>query len=493
VIIKGAEVPFPASSASQTRASPVEGDSVPPATVDVRIGGGVICSVEDGIRPRPGERVIEAGGGAVLPGLHDHHLHLFSMAAALRSVPCGPRDVRGWSGLASSLAQAADRAPAGEWVRGVGYHESVAGELDRLALDAMVPDRPVRVQHRSGQLWMLNSAGLRALGVEVARHRGDGRLYRGDEWLRTRRPEAEPSEQDLTAVSRALAAAGVTGVTDATVSNGLSEASSVRDALSLRRLVQHVHLMGRDDRVAETEAAEGEGDRSEGDPTPELVPAQLKVVLHDDDLRGPDDLAACFAKAHQMDRGVAVHCVTRAELVVALEAFRLAGVDRRDRIEHAGVVPDELVMTMAALRLTVVTQPNFVAERGDTYERELDTDEVDLLYRLASLDRAGVPVGAGTDAPFGRPDPWAAMAAAVSRQTVEGEVLGPAERVSPERALALFTSPPGSPGGRPRRVAAGSPADLVLLGLPWRAARRELTKDLVRATVVRGELVHLVA
>ena len=36
----------------------------------------------------------------------------------------------------------------GEWLRGTGYHESVAGELDRHALDRWVPARPVRVQHR---------------------------------------------------------------------------------------------------------------------------------------------------------------------------------------------------------------------------------------------------------------------------------------------------------------------------------------------------------
>ena len=48
------------------------------------------------------------------------------------------------------------------WLRGVAYHESVAGPLDRDRLDAWVADRPLRVQHRSGALWMLNSAGIPA-------------------------------------------------------------------------------------------------------------------------------------------------------------------------------------------------------------------------------------------------------------------------------------------------------------------------------------------
>ena len=42
-----------------------------------------ISAIATGLRPRPGEQVIEADGAALLPGLHDHHLHLASLAAAL--------------------------------------------------------------------------------------------------------------------------------------------------------------------------------------------------------------------------------------------------------------------------------------------------------------------------------------------------------------------------------------------------------------------------
>ncbi len=49
-------------------------------------------------------------------------------------------------------------------MRGIGYHESVLGTLpDARALDALVPDRPLAMQHRSGRMWLLNSAALDAL------------------------------------------------------------------------------------------------------------------------------------------------------------------------------------------------------------------------------------------------------------------------------------------------------------------------------------------
>ncbi|WP_229758442.1 hypothetical protein [Peterkaempfera bronchialis] len=77
---------------------------------------------------------------------------------------------RGWEGAAGDRrAEGTGRASAvapGTWVRGVGYHESVAGPLDRDRLDALVAHRPVRVQHRSGALWILNSAGAALLGLD---------------------------------------------------------------------------------------------------------------------------------------------------------------------------------------------------------------------------------------------------------------------------------------------------------------------------------------
>ena len=100
-----------------------------------------------------------------------------------------------------------------------------------------------------------------------------------------------------------------------------------------------------------------------------------------------------------------------------------------------------------------------------------------------------MPLGGGTDAPFGQPDPWAAMRAAVRRQTADGRVLGGAEALTPERALGLFLTAPDDPGGAVRQVAVGAAADLCLLDCPWPVARQSLTSDHVAATVIAGAVV----
>jgi predicted amidohydrolase YtcJ len=450
------------------------------APLDVRLDAGRVAAIARELPRRPGEPVLAAGGGALLPGLHDHHLHLFALAAAEGSVRCGPPEVRDARALARALAAATDRDG---WIRGTGYHESVAGPLDRTRLDALAPDPAVRIQHRSGALWILNSAGVERLGLDRgadrpgverdAAGRATGRLFRLDGWLRERIESRAPP--DLAAVSRRLAAFGVTGVTDATAGNAGAEARAFATAQRKGELLQHLVVMG----------------------TPGLrVPSggriergALKVMLEEHALPPFEELQAGIEAAHREERPVAVHCVTRAVLVLACEAFRRAGTRPGDRIEHAAVAPPAVLSLLARLPLAVVTQPHFVRERGDAYLEDVEPGDRPWLYRCRGFLEAGVPLAAGTDAPFGHPDPWRAMQAAVDRRTEAGRTLGLDERLTPEQALALFTSPPAAPGAGPRAIAFGAPADLCLLDRPWSAARSQLSSALVAATVRDGSIV----
>jgi predicted amidohydrolase YtcJ len=330
------------------------------------------------------------------------------------------------------------------------------------------------VQHRTGALWVLNSAALDALSLdsdgdpaERDEHgRLTGRLHRADEWLRDRLPAAD---LDLGGLGAALAAYGVTGVTDATPFRQMSDLDVLVGAVGDRTLPQQVVAMGG---PALTDAAFPAG----------IAQGPVKLLLDDADLPPLDDVVAHIARAHRHARPVAVHCVTRTSLVLALTAWDDAGTLPGDRIEHGSVIPDEVLPHLAGRGITVVTQPGFVAERGDAYLRDVDPDDVPHLYRCASLLDHGIPVAGSTDAPYTLIDPWAAMRAAVDRSTLAGASLGAAEAVSAQRALELFLGDWGDPGGPPRRVAVGAPADLCLLAVPLRTALDRLSADDVVAT-----------
>jgi predicted amidohydrolase YtcJ len=174
--------------------------------------------------------------------------------------------------------------------------------------------------------------------------------------------------------------------------------------------------------------------------------------------------------------------VTAAQLIVTIAALHSAGTRAGDRIEHAAIVPDDIVADLVELGVIVVTQPNFLAERGDEYRREIPEAEQPQLWRLASLIAAGVPVAASTDAPFGALDPWAAMRAAVYRDR--------AERVSPNQALHMFLGAAERPT-KPRTVEAGQPADLCVLKVSPAEAQRTLASDMVAATIIDGEIAYV--
>ncbi|OHV36227.1 amidohydrolase [Parafrankia colletiae] len=508
--------------------------------VDVRLAGGTVVEIGPPGRRldrRPGEEEFDAAGGALLPGLHDHHLHLMSLAASMASVFLGPpavADAREFARRLGEAAGAARRSPRGGWVRGIGYHPATAGDLDRWALDALTGDVPTRVQHRGGALWVLNSAALREVGLSphagvgvgvgvgvgegierTAAGTPTGRLWRLDSWLAARVPRVAV---DLGALGRAALAAGVTGFTDATPERRPSDRAALAEAVVAGVLPQRLTLMRSS---AETElpvrpgtcgpdgawAPGGAPERLRSGWESRLTAGPLKIMLDDTDLPDPDRLAERVRAAHRSGVPVAVHCVTRVQLVVTLAAIEAArpsaggapatatGLSSlvpgrpADRIEHGAVIPPELATLIRAAGLTVVTQPNFVAERGDAYLAEVDPDDIPWLYPCRSLLAAGIAVAAGTDAPFGHPDPWRAVRAAVHRRTPAGTLLGAAERVDGRSALDLFLGHPESPA-RPRRICLGMTADLCLLRVPLDEALANPQAADVAATFIDGTLAY---
>ncbi len=446
---------------------------------DVRLAAGRISAYGPGLRRRRGEDELDAGGGALLPGLHDHHIHLHALAAAATSVPAGPPAVLTASQLAQGLAAADRRLPPQAWIRCVGYHESVAGPLDRWLLDRMIAHRPVRVQHRTGALWVLNSLAAAQTGLDAcdepgierdSARRPTGRLWRMDSWLAERMPAAPPP--DLAAVSRRAAAMGVTGFTDATVGLRQADIGALASAVASGAVVQRLSCMAPPGAAGPAVAGFGLG--------------PVKIMLDDTGLPTLGEFTERVRAAHAAGRPVAVHCVTRVQFALTLAALDAAGALPGDRIEHGAIIPAASLPQLRERGLTVVSQPHFVVERAGGYRSDVPPADIPDLWRLRSLLEAGVGVAAGTDAPFGDADPWLVMRAATRRPSG----LGGAEAISGRRALGLFLGSPGAPAVQ-RLIAPGQTADLVLLRAPAAEAARALGADLVAATLIGGEPVYL--
>lgn len=412
---------------------------------DVRLEGNHIAAIGS----LSGDADFDGGGRALLPGLHDHHIHLNALAAAMKSVRCGPPEVKAEAELIAALNR-----PGTGWLRGYGYHHSVAGEINRDWLDRHGPNRPVRIQHRSGRMWLLNSLAMQALDLTEPR---DGRLLDNDRLTRK-----EQDFPDLRPLVERLLTWGITGVTEVTPSNSQAEFDNyLRQAAPLR-----LSVMGSSDLTDMRSPYRG----------------HLKLHYHDHNLPPLEALTAEIKAAHDSSRPVAAHCVTRAELMLILAGIEAAGPMTGDRIEHAAIADQAAINWIERLGVIVVTQPNFIAERVEAYRRDVPERDHPHLWRLASFSH--LPCAAGSDAPFGDPNPWAAMAAAVKRpKGFESEA------ISPEAVLALYTKPWDDAGGLPRQVAVGEVADLCLIDRSWKHAREDLGAVQVLASWIDGQLV----
>ena len=125
------------------------------------------------LQPSDGEAVYDAQGGRLLPGLHDHHIHLRAMAARRASLDLSKADI----GAVQALAEEIDGTG---WIRVLGYHNDRHGELNRDVLDELCPARPIRVQHSSGKMWVLNSQ-VRSLSLYLKEKAGRGGV--GYKWV----------------------------------------------------------------------------------------------------------------------------------------------------------------------------------------------------------------------------------------------------------------------------------------------------------------------
>jgi hypothetical protein len=329
-------------------------------------------------------------------------------------------------------------------------------------------------------MWFFNSLGLdrvlarAAAPPELERINGcyTGRLFDGDVWLKQALGSEPPS---FRAVGSMLGRVGVTGLTDMSPANDARMAMHFSAELRTQSLPQGVMLAGA---LSLSERDMGNG--------MQLGPAKLH--LHEAHLAPLDDVISFVRSAHEAGRPVAVHAATELELVYALSAVNEAGVMAGDRIEHASVAPDSAVNEISRMGLAVVTQPQFVYERGDRYLAEVHESAWPHLYRLRAFLNAGVSLAGGTDAPFGGYDPWSAMAAAVSRRTRGGACIGGSEALTPEQALDLYLRDPADMSRR-RRLVVGMSADLCLLDRPWSEARRSLSAGHVCACFIRGRRV----
>lgn len=486
-------------------------DPAGPEANALAIRGGRIIAVgsDADVRPLrgPGTQVIDAGGRAVVPGLHDAHGHMLGLGESLQQI-----DLRGTASAQAVLDAVRAKArttPAGAWVLGRGWDQNDWQETawpTAAMLDAVAPDRPVYLSRVDGHAAWVNSAALRKAGVTAATpDPAGGRLIRDEQGAPTgvlvdaamalvRRsvppPDRAAVRERLRLADQAAARLGLTMVHDAGVS--WEDAALYRQVADQDALHTRLYVMLRPPAPGESLPPPLIGYRGHL-----LTVRAVKLVadgalgsrgaaLHEPyaDEPGttgllvtpPDRLHAAALAAVRAGYQPCIHAIGDRANTAVLDLFARLQQEvpgsraLRMRNEHAQILRGSDVPRFAALGVIASMQtthatsdmPWVSARLGDARTRAG-------AYVWRALIASGAAFANGSDFPVEAPDPMLGFYAAITRQDVAGQPPGgwmPDQRLTRAEALHSITAGAAYAAHLERELGTlrnGALADLVVL------------------------------
>jgi predicted amidohydrolase YtcJ len=473
----------------------------------------------------------DARGATMLPGFIDAHGHVMGLGFQRMLL-----DLSGTTSLADAQAKIREFAaenPEMPWIIGTGWNQEKWG-LGRFPtaaeLDAAVPDRPVWLDRADGHAGWANSRALALAKVTATTKDPDGgRIERSAGGApagvfvdrattlieaAVPKPLARDLDRALALAQGALLEWGITSITD--MGTTLPEWQAFRRAGDKGQLaVRILSYAGDIDNMA---IIGGPG------PTPWLYDDRLRmggVKLYLDGALGsrgawlksdysdaagqrglplltPAALRNKMVRATMDGFQVAVHAIGDQANAEALDAITDMVADfpgdRRWRIEHAQIVAPADIARFASLKVIASMQPVHQTSDRTMAEARLDPARLTGAYAWRSMERAGVRLAFGSDVPVESAEPFAGLAAAMSRTGPDGQPFGgwrAEEAVSRETALDSFTRSAAYAAFAEDRLGTlmpGMRADFVLVdGDPLLAAASELRAMRVRETWIGGQ------
>ena len=485
-------------------------------------------------RPKT-EYQIDGQGRTMIPGLIDAHLHV--MAIGFGALTLDLSETRSLAEAQAKIRAYAAAHPDRAWIIGRGWNQELWG-LGRFPtaaeLDAAVASRPVWLERVDGHAGWANSAALAAAGVSGAtRDPAGGRIERlaggkpagvlvdnAADLVGRAVPAPRAVDRDLAfdTAQRLLVARGLTAVAD--MGTRIEDWQAYRRAGDVGRLklrlmsyaagIDSLLLIGGsepgpwlyDDRLHLN------GVKLYLDGALGSRGAWLKAPYADDPgntglpLLGEAQLKNLMSRAAMDGYQVAVHAIgdrANAELIDAIEdlAATYKG-DRRWRIEHAQIVDPVDIPRIGRLGIIASMQPIHQVSDRTMAEARLGPNRLAGAYAWNSIAAAGSRLAFGSDAPVELPDPFAGIAAALTREDSQGRPAGgwqPQERIDRAAALAGYTTGAAVAGlaeTRFGRLAPGLRADFVFIDVdPLLATPADIRQARVLETWIGGERVFV--
>ncbi len=482
-------------------------------------------------------RELDLGGATVVPGFNDAHNHLILLGHWLSQLDCSFPAVTSIADIVAAVAARAAVTPIGEWIEGRGYDDNKLAEhrhISRWDLDAATPHHLVLIKNASGHMCVANSRALDLAGItrdtDAPAGGAIGRALESGEPNGLLQEQAQELlgrpflPQDKEALHRCLKVAGdaylAAGITSSQEAGLFStpEFTVFQEAWASGELPLRVYMMLRRpflDAMETMGVFSGFGDErlrigafkllADGSLIGRTA-AVSQPFLEDPDpqnlglaMMPQDELDDLIWRGHAHGWQVAIHAIGDRGIEMCLDGFeralrRLPRADHRHRLEHCGILRPDLIRRIKELGVVPVGQPPFINEFGDGFLRHLGRERSQLTYALRSVLDAGIHLAASSDSPVSSFQPLLGIKACVTERTSSGANFAPAERLSVEQAIALYTHSGAYASFEEDlkgTITPGKLADFAVLGTDPRAVDPEtLDRVPVRATIRGGEIVY---
>ncbi len=460
----------------------------------------------DDKRPEKLDYRLDARGRTLIPGLIDAHGHVMELGQAALSL-----DLSGTTSLAEAQAAIAKYArdrPTPLWIGGGGWNQERWG-LGRFPtaadIEAAAPGRPVVLNRVDGHALLANAAAMAAAGVTAkTKDPAGGRIERdakgnptgvfvdaAQKLILAAVPTPLPRDRDaaFAKAQEILLGYGITATADmGTTADDWQVMRRAGDAGRLR-----VRILSYANGIEPLLSIAGTG------PTPWLYDGHLRMVgvkFYADGALGSRGawLKAAYSDApgqkgiqfledaklrNLMSRAAmdgfqtAVHAIGDAANAQVLGAIEELGEtykgDRRWRIEHAQIVDPADLPRFARHGIVASMQPVHQTSDRLMAEARLGPGRLAGAYAWKAMLANGVPLAFGSDYPVESPNPFPALAAAVSRQDASGQPAGGwhiEQAVTLGQAFRAFTATAAFAGFAEDRIGSLTPghlADFLLL------------------------------
>ncbi|MXP27534.1 amidohydrolase family protein [Porphyrobacter algicida] len=486
-------------------------------------------------RPANVTYAIDEKGKVMMPGIIDAHTHVMDVGLAAMTLDLS--DTKSLDDALAKITAFAKANPARPWILGRGWSQTrwqLNGFPTAAQLDSAVSDRPIWLESADGHAGWANSVAMQAAGVKPGMSNPkDGRIVRigksiipsgvfvdsAMKLIERVVPKPRPAEQDL-AFGNAqdiFLSNGVTAVTD--MGTTIEDWQAYRRAGDAGRL--KLRIMAYADGPDAMDLIAGSG------PTPWLYNDRLRLGgvelkldgvlgLHSAWLKQPyadnpkingarllsaSQLRNIMVRASLGHFQVAINAVGDAANADALDAVAEVAQsfsgDLRWRIEQAQIVDPADIPKFGRNGIVASMQPLQEPSDHALAEARLGPERIAGAYAWHDIAATGAHLAFGSNAPGESVDPFAGIAAAITRTNADGEPFGgwqPQQRVSFEQAFAAYTSGGAHAGfaeGRFGKLVSGELADFLIVDRdPTMASPSQLRSLRVLETWIGGERAY---